>query len=65
MIFALSWGNIRQRLKLGIKIILLTLIVCYILPKLFMLFLDFASPRKMPEERLLEKPLRVMLLIKN
>lgn len=65
MIFTLSFAGFRRQLKMGVKIILLILILCYVLPKLFMLFLNFDSPRKPAGEQMPEKPLRVMLFNKN
>jgi len=59
MILALTWGNFKQRFKFLLKLIVLALIICYLLPKLFLLFVNFASPLNIPNDQLLEKPLRV------
>jgi len=61
--FIVNLTSFRKHLKLGVKIILLAFILCYILPKLLMLFLNFESQRNIPGQELPEKPLRVFLKI--
>lgn len=61
MVITFSWRNIIKRSKLYIKIILLSLIIFYILPKLMTILWEGHNPGlKMRDQHLLEKPLRVM-----
>jgi hypothetical protein len=61
----LNLAGFLRRLKFGVKIILLVFILCYVLPKLLTLFLNFDSPRNIPDNDLREKPLRVFWQIKS
>ncbi|MDF2569898.1 MAG: hypothetical protein K0R55_1502 [Sporomusa sp.] len=57
----LSLRTIIKKSKLYVKIVLLTLIIFYILPKLMTMFWELNNPGlKMRDQHLLEKPLRVM-----
>ena len=61
MIITFSWQSVLKRSKLYIKIVLLTLIIFYILPKLMTILWECNNPGlKLRDQHLLEKPLRVM-----
>ncbi|WP_371370806.1 hypothetical protein [Sporomusa aerivorans] len=61
MVVTFSWRNLIKRSGLYVKIVLLTLIIFYILPKLLTMFWEYNNPGiKMRDQHLLEKPLRVM-----
>ncbi|MDF2570768.1 MAG: hypothetical protein K0R22_1739 [Sporomusa sp.] len=61
MVVTFSLRSIIKKSKLYIKIVLLTLIIFYILPKLMTMFWELNNPGlKMRDQHLLEKPLRVM-----
>ncbi|XER07048.1 hypothetical protein SRRS_25930 [Sporomusa rhizae] len=61
MVVTFSWRGALKKSRLVVKIVLLTLILFYILPKLVTLFWQFNSPGlKIRDQHLLEKPLRVM-----
>jgi hypothetical protein len=62
MLITFSWRSIFKKSKLYIKIILLTLIIFYILPKLMTILWEGSNPGlKIRDQHLLEKPLRVMV----
>ncbi|CVK17527.1 hypothetical protein [Sporomusa sphaeroides] len=61
MVVMFSWRRVIKRSKLYIRIVLLTLIIFYILPKLMTMLWEFSNPGlKIRDQHLLEKPLRVM-----
>lgn len=61
MVVTISFHNIAKKIKLGLKIMVLAIMIIYILPKLLNLFWHIDSPgEKIRDEHLLEKPLRVM-----
>ena len=62
MVVTFSLRSIIKKSKLYVKIVLLTLIIFYILPKLMTMFWELNNPGlKMRDQHLLEKPLRVMI----
>jgi len=64
MVAIVSVRTLIKKAKVISRIILLALILLYILPKLFNLFWDTQKmDQKSPDQHLLEKPLRVELLI--
>ncbi|QDR80784.1 hypothetical protein SPTER_21180 [Sporomusa termitida] len=57
-----SLRSIIKKSKLYVKIVLLTLIIFYILPKLMTMFWELNNPGlKLRDQHLLEKPLRVIV----
>lgn len=61
MVVMFSLRRVIKRSKLYIRIVLLTLIIFYILPKLMTMLWEFNNPGlKIRDQHLLEKPLRVM-----
>ena len=61
MVVMFSLRRVIKRSKLYIRIVLLTLILFYILPKLMTMLWEFNNPGlKIRDQHLLEKPLRVM-----
>lgn len=61
MVVTFSWRDIIKKSKLYLKIVLLTLIIFYILPKLMTMLWECNNPGlKIRDQHLLEKPLRVM-----
>ncbi|HML31594.1 MULTISPECIES: hypothetical protein [Sporomusa] len=61
MVVMFSLRRVIKRSKLYIRIVLLTLIIFYILPKLMTMLWEFSNPGlKIRDQHLLEKPLRVM-----
>ncbi|XEQ93062.1 hypothetical protein SCACP_19140 [Sporomusa carbonis] len=66
MVVTFSLRSIIKKSKLYIKIVLLTLIIFYVLPKLMTMFWEFSNPgHKIRDQHLLEKPLRVMVTSNN
>jgi len=64
MVVTFFLRSIIKKSKLYIKILLLALIIFYILPTIITIFWQSNSPDlKMREQHLLEKPLRVMLIL--
>ena len=63
MVMTISLRSILKKSKLYVKLILLTLIIFYILPKLMTMFWELNNPGlKIRDQHLLEKPLRVMTI---
>jgi len=61
MVVTFSWRNLTKRTKLGVKLVFLAIILFYILPKLLSLFWQANEHEiKIREQRMLEKPLRVI-----
>lgn len=59
MLISVSLQRISKQVKLWLKIVILFIIICYIIPNLFSLFWE--PPKSKIHEQLLEKPLRVEL----
>ena len=64
MVVAFSGNRIMKTSKIVVKIIMLIIILCYILPQMLSLlwYIHYPEP-KMREEHLLEKPLRVTAIL--
>ncbi|HEY3426460.1 MAG TPA: hypothetical protein VGL27_16805 [Negativicutes bacterium] len=64
MVVAFSWYSIMKKVKISLKIVVLAIIIFYILPKLLTLFWNISNVEpKIPDEHLLEKPLRVTTVL--
>lgn len=64
MVVAFSGNRIMKTSKIVVKIIMLIIILCYILPQLLSLLWYIHDPDpRMREEHLLEKPLRVISVL--
>jgi len=60
MIISLSRRNLLKSGKLSMKLVLLIILLIYLLPKLLLVFWNVTCDPKIHEDKLLEKPLRVI-----